>query len=305
MGANSGVDWTDHTINFWWGCTKVGPGCNSCYAESFDKRVGGAHWGHGAPRRKIASAIANLRKMNDGHDAFFAKHGRKQRVFMHSMSDLFDNEVPDDWFSEALYAIDGARNLNFQIVTKRVSLVEKRLAAINFAGWPTNAGLMVTVVDQDEADRDVVRLLKLKEHFGIPWVGASIEPMLGPITFKCFIRAPSSIDAGLEGHERVKHYWFDALTGQRGVQMKDDRILLAPDTDRHPTLDWLVVGCESGHHARDFDLGWAGDIIAQRVGTPASVFIKQIPGARTGAVCKDMALFPPNLQVREYPEALL
>lgn len=47
MGEKTGVEWTDATVNFWRGCTKVGPGCLICYAEAFDKRVGGSHWGVG------------------------------------------------------------------------------------------------------------------------------------------------------------------------------------------------------------------------------------------------------------------
>ena len=50
MGERSSIEWTDSTVNLWWGCTKVGPGCDHCYAEGIDKRFGGAHWGSGAPR---------------------------------------------------------------------------------------------------------------------------------------------------------------------------------------------------------------------------------------------------------------
>lgn len=51
--AETSIEWTDFTVNFWWGCTKVGPGCDHCYAETWDKRTGGAHWGPHAERRWI------------------------------------------------------------------------------------------------------------------------------------------------------------------------------------------------------------------------------------------------------------
>lgn len=54
MGRDSKIEWTHHTFNPWWGCTKVSHGCANCYAESFDKRVHGAektHWGPGSSRR--------------------------------------------------------------------------------------------------------------------------------------------------------------------------------------------------------------------------------------------------------------
>jgi hypothetical protein len=40
MGEATKIQWTDHTFNPWWGCARVSPGCEHCYAESFAKRVG-------------------------------------------------------------------------------------------------------------------------------------------------------------------------------------------------------------------------------------------------------------------------
>jgi hypothetical protein len=99
MGKITGISWTDHTFNPWWGCTKVSPGCDHCFADAFDKRVGGNHWGKGVPRRtfgekhwdeplkwnKVAEDLARI-----GYDsqwsrlsacAFGATHMR-QRVFI-------------------------------------------------------------------------------------------------------------------------------------------------------------------------------------------------------------------------------
>ena len=60
MAERTGIAWTDHTFNPWWGCTKVSPGCDHCYAEAFDKRVGGAHWGPHAERRRIGLATRTM-----------------------------------------------------------------------------------------------------------------------------------------------------------------------------------------------------------------------------------------------------
>lgn len=54
MSANTKIEWTDHTFNPWWGCQKVGSGCDHCYAETLDKRTGGQHWGPGAERRRTS-----------------------------------------------------------------------------------------------------------------------------------------------------------------------------------------------------------------------------------------------------------
>lgn len=173
MAATSEIQWTDATVNFWWGCTKVGPGCDHCYAESFDKRVGGSHWGLHAPRRKIEGASALIRKLNAN------KPGAA--VFIQSMSDIFDLEVDTAWFAEAWQHIEACDRIRPQILTKRISAVEKRLREIGRFSWPRHAGLMITVVNQAEADRDIPRLIELKKRLGIPWIGLSIEPMLSPI----------------------------------------------------------------------------------------------------------------------------
>lgn len=188
MGAATEISWTDATVNFWWGCTKVGPGCDHCYADSWSQRFGENLWGPGVPRRKIKSAVKLLYKLHNGApwwnaDAVIGKlhPNSTRRVFIQSMSDLFDNEVPQEWFDEAWTAIGTCNALEIQIVTKRVSIVEKRL---NGMDWPRHAGLIISVVNQDEADRDVPRLIALMDALDIPWIGLSMEPLLGPVVLR-------------------------------------------------------------------------------------------------------------------------
>jgi protein gp37 len=188
MAEHSAIEWTDATVNFWWGCTKVGPGCDHCYAETLSNRFGPRHWGSGAPRRKIKGARALIHKLDNDYawwsaDAVIGGYhpNSRRRVFIQSMSDLFDNEVPLEWFDEAWGRIEVCNRIDIQIVTKRVSIVEKRLAAIGRSTWPRHAGLIVTVVNQDEADRDIPRLVALMQKFDIPWIGLSCEPLLGRI----------------------------------------------------------------------------------------------------------------------------
>jgi protein gp37 len=237
MADRSAIEWTDATVNFWWGCTKVGPACDHCYAETWDKRIGGAHWGIGVPRRKIESAPKLLAKLNEQA----AKTGTRKRVFIQSMSDLFDLEVTIDWFSRAWTMIEVCRRLEIQIVTKRVSAIEKRLAEIGRTSWPDHAGLIITVANQAEADRDIPRLLALKQKFRMPWVGLSCEPLLGAIDLHAVIPDPLS--------------WSFAH-GFNG-------------------LDWVIVGGESGPNARPFWPSWARSLRDQCVGTGTAFFFKQ------------------------------
>ncbi len=268
MGETSAIEWTDATVNFWWGCTKVGPGCDHCYAESFDKRVGGAHWGTGVPRRQIDSAQDTLAKLN--------RQGGK-RVFIQSMSDLFDNEVPLPWFYDAWRHIQYATRCRIQIVTKRISIAEKRLAGMGAAFWPQHAGLIITVVNQAEADRDIPRLLALKAKLGIPWVGLSMEPLLGPVdltlphlgAMHCAVRCKTMCKAF--GDEECPRHLL-------------------------PCLDWVIVGGESGPKARPMEDDWARDILSQCKAAGVPAFMKQMGGKR-----KPFRPIPDDMLVREFP----
>ena len=246
MGDATGIEWTNATVNFWWGCTKVGPGCDHCYAETWSGRFGESLWGVGAPRRKIKGAAALLHRLDNNYaewaaDATCRVENAKvfglpvpnldttRRVFIQSMSDLFDLEVELAWFDEAWQHIEACRRLSLQIVTKRISAVEKRLAAIGRSTWPKHAGLIVTVVDQKEADRDIPRFIELKKRLGIPWIGLSIEPMLGPIDLTPWLA----------------------------------------------DLDWVICGGESGSAARPLHPDWVRGLRDQCTAAGAAFFFKQ------------------------------
>lgn len=272
MAGKSNIEWTDATVNFWWGCTKVGPGCDHCYAETWDKRTGGSHWGMDVPRRKIAGAAKLIHRLDNqyadwaadaecarGNAAAFGlpipNMANRRRVFIQSMSDLFDLEVPLEWFTEAWGLIEVCNRIDVQIVTKRISAVEKRLAAAGITVWPRHAGLMVTVVNQEEADRDVPRLLALKVKLDIPWVGLSIEPMLGPIDFNALSDGPENLNA-LTG---LRENPFGTIVSRRYASK----------------IDWVIVGGESGKDARPMHPAWARSLRDQCATAGVPFFFKQ------------------------------
>jgi protein gp37 len=277
MAANSNIEWTDATVNFWWGCTKVGPGCDHCYAETLSNRFDSPSlWGVGAPRRKINGAVALLQKLNKASDP-----AKPTRVFIQSMSDLFDNEVNLDWFHEAWYNIKRATNLEIQIVTKRISMVGRRLTAINERHWPQHVGLMVTVCNQAEADRDIPRLIAHKSNFSIPWVGLSCEPLLGIVDLT-WIAEPDDIKDGV----------IDALLGCNWVMAEKGYPYQSAHPDRHYVksrrvvsssyeinqnrkLDWVVCGGESGTGSRPMHPDWARTLRNQCAAAGVPFFFKQ------------------------------
>ena len=52
---NSTIEWTDHTVNPWIGCTKISPGCRNCYAATQNRRFGRDNWGPDKPRRLLGA----------------------------------------------------------------------------------------------------------------------------------------------------------------------------------------------------------------------------------------------------------
>jgi protein gp37 len=174
MAENSGIAWTDSTFNPWVGCTKVSPGCEHCYAEAYDNRFNGGHWGAGAERRRTsASNWAKPKKWS--REA--AKTGVRPWVFCASLADVFDKEAPLGARGDLWALIHECQNLNWQIVTKRIGNVDKMLPA-NFGRDFPHVGIISTVVTQAECDRDLPKLRAAKERHGIAWVGLSIEPQL-------------------------------------------------------------------------------------------------------------------------------
>lgn len=232
MAENSNIEWCDHTFNPWIGCTKVSPACDHCYAEGMmDTRLGQVKWGAGEARKRTSEA--NWRKplqWAKNADVFGEKHGRRQRVFCASLADVFDNEVPPEWRLDLIKLIDATPELNWLLLTKRVGNVMKMMRAMvpDFEGFPRNIFIGATICNQEEADRDIPKLLE------IPAVRfLSMEPLLGPVD--PFRPAARWLDR--TPHEKRKHI---PLGGR--------------------LIDWIIAGGESGSDARPMNPQWVRDI---------------------------------------------
>lgn len=246
MAENSAISWTDHTFNPWWGCTKVSPGCDHCYAESFDRRVGGSHWGSGAPRRLVKD-WTKPRKWNREAE----RTGVLPWVFCASMADVFDNEVPLEWRGRLWDLVRETPALRWIFVTKRIGNAVKMLPA----DWPDafgHCGLVSTIVNQAEADRDIPKLLATPAA----WRGLSMEPLLGPVV----------LDAEYLGVLLGK-YPFPKLERLHRTTVLD-------------MLDWVIVGGESGAGFRPIAEGWALDLMRQCAEAGVSFHFKQWSGRK-------------------------
>src|SRR6184192_322857 len=104
MAKNSSIEWTDHTFNPWWGCAKVSPGCNNCYAETWAKRLGLKVWGPEKDRRFFTDKHwQEPVKWNTD-----AEQGRRRkRVFCASMADVFEARHELTPWRERLWRLTG------------------------------------------------------------------------------------------------------------------------------------------------------------------------------------------------------
>lgn len=176
MGQNSAIEWTDHTFNPWWGCTKVSDGCKHCYALSLDRRTGGDHWGPGKPRKTFTDKHWNEPLK---WDRKAAAEGVRHRVFCASMADVFDDEAPDGARDRLWSLIKATPNLEWLLLTKRPENF-KGMLPTPLDPWP-NIRLGATVEHQDMAER---RMPYLAFAGLMGWkTFVSYEPALGPVNW--------------------------------------------------------------------------------------------------------------------------
>jgi protein gp37 len=174
MGKDSRIEWTHHTFNPWWGCIKVSPACDHCYAESWAKRVGSDVWGPDSERRFFTDAHwREPLKWNREATA----EGVRRRVFCASMADVFENR--DDLVEprkRLLELIEATPMLDWLLLTKRIHLVKKLLPK----GYKLPAHVWLgTTVENDEYARKRVKYLL---EFDTPSVRfVSCEPLLSAI----------------------------------------------------------------------------------------------------------------------------
>ena len=249
MAENSKIEWTDHTFNPWWGCTKVSPGCDNCYAAAFDKRVGGDHWGPGKDRRYFEQKHWNepLR-----WNIKAGRLGRRERVFCASMADVFDNEAIPTMRNRLWELIKATGNLDWILVTKRIGNAADMLPPEWMRdGLPSNIWLLITVVNQTEADRDIPKLLKIPAKVR----GLSCEPLLGPINFRWTPYA----------HQASGETYNEYLNRCGSVN----------EYEALRKISWVIVGGESGHHARPMHPDWARQARDQCADAGVPFFFKQ------------------------------
>lgn len=177
MGQYTLIEWAHHSINFWWGCTKVSTACNKCYAETMAKLFsrGKATWGpSGARWIRADKAAEQIRKL----DEKAGKRGVRERVFINSMSDTFEDRRDLDEARSILFeTVRGLKNLDCLLLTKRPELINKLVPADWITNWPAHAWMGTTIEDQERAEERMPELVETPA----PVKFISYEPACGSL----------------------------------------------------------------------------------------------------------------------------
>lgn len=242
MGERTGIDWTDHTFNPWWGCTKIegpngtGSACDNCYAERGAKRRGHHVWGKDAPRRLLSDSywgepLKWERKAAAGEPG--PNTGRLDHlVFCASYADVFEARDDLDEHRARLWKLIGETpHLTWLLLTKRPEQIPVRVPErwmLGGSNWPANVWVGTTVEDQARADLRIPRLARISA----PVRFLSCEPLLGSI-------------------DLIRHVEY---------------------------VDWVIAGGESGPGHRPLELEHARSLRQQCAAWDVPFFFKQVGG---------------------------
>lgn len=261
MAEHSTIEWTDATWNPITGCTLVSEGCRHCYAA-----------GLAATRLKHHPSRAGLARINAAGEAKFTgevrfneqwidqplRWRRPRMIFVCAHGDLFHESVPDDWIDRVFAVMAVASHHTFQVLTKRPERARDYLGTR--AGdwqlhWPDAARKSGALLG------DMPALRSRAAQFPLPnvWLGTSVEDQ-------------ATADA------RIPHL----LAAPAAVRFLSAEPLLGPvDLQRIPAgtqgerLDWVIVGGESGAHARPMHPDWARSLRDQCACSGVAFFFKQ------------------------------
>lgn len=280
----SKIEWTDRSWNPVSGCSHVSEGCRNCYAERFFPRVYGGKF---VPMNKSRSEFRTRRFIDvQCHPERLGqplKIKKPQRIFVNSMSDLFHEDVPDEFIEKIFNVMFEARQHTFQILTKRPHRMRDFFLGTSGCGASQepmpNVWLGVSVEDQKTADERIPLLLETPA--AVRWISA--EPLLGPIDLL-------GMDCFPQFDYRQTYAFHRCASGNPDpspIKIKDG-------------LDWIVVGGESGPKSRPMEIEWAWSMAedCRLAGVP--FFFKQ--GSQNNWInFKDFNSFPSDLQTREFP----
>lgn len=290
MADKTGIEWTDATWNPVTGCAKVSQGCKNCYALRDWPRMSAnpktVYFG-----REFTDVMCHPERLDQPR-----RWQKPRKIFVNSMSDLFHDDVPDQFIAQVFAVMALASQHVFQVLTKRPermrdvvrklpelasSVPEHLLPADGDIRPRDNVWLGVSVEDQETADARIPVLLETPA--AVRWISA--EPLLGPVDIVPFIGG-RAIECGC-GFRRDEVGLIGATPASEGC------IYCRKRTKSLPTLDWVVVGGESGPKARQMHPEWVRSLRDQCAAVTVPFLFKQHGEWLATDFCDDdMAMIP-------------
>lgn len=227
---NSTIEWTDHTFNLVWGCQRVSPGCEHCYAETLAHRYGFDVWGP-AKTTDRRTMSANYWSQPLRWNAAAEKAGQRKRVFCCSMADVFEDHPTNEQERPKLWAlIEQTPWLDWQLLTKRPENITRMVPPAWLDKPRRNVWYGTSAEDQRRFDERLPHLLTVPAQVRF----LSCEPLLGPINLGLF---RIGVARGL-----TVPFWM--------------------------AINWVICGGESGAGARPMHPDWARSLRDQCKRTP-------------------------------------
>lgn len=288
MGETS-IEWTDATWNPVRGCSRVSAGCENCYAERVAARFSGpglAYEGLARIGKNGARWTGDVRLVRE-HLEDPLRWRRSRRIFVNSMSDLFHERIRDDEIATVFSVMESCQQHTFQILTKRPARMQRWVKE-----WQRKIDYM--------ADHPAPAGGLYMQRYSHVWLGVSIEDQA---------TADERIPLLWDTHASLRFVSYEPALGP---------VDIAPWL-LNGSVDWVIVGGESGHGARPCAVEWLESMVEQCRAAKVPVFVKQLganvvstfrvdeTGAwawRAGLKSRkggDMDEWPPALQVREFP----
>lgn len=166
MASTSSIEWTQMTWNPITGCTKVSTGCKNCYAERFAKRLQIM----GAPRYANGFRVTIHEDLLD----LPLRWKAPRIIFVNSMSDLFHEEVPNEFIARIFDVMNRCPQHTFQVLTKRSHRMGELAGRLK---WSENIWMGVSVEDNSVLYR-IAELRQIPANVRF----LSLEPLLGPLS---------------------------------------------------------------------------------------------------------------------------
>jgi protein gp37 len=272
----TGIQWTDETWNPTVGCDRISPGCARCYAKNLHDKRHKAFLAGKAMAPQYAQPFEVLQTIAARLDA--PLDWRKPRkIFVNSVSDLFHEDVPDEFIDQVFAVMALAPQHTFQILTKRAERMRQYVTHAGDTGlvgvshawanhrpmpnqsltWPLpNVWLGVSVENQRFADERIPLLLQTPA--AVRFISA--EPLLGPVDLNGLPDVKGDPSWDVSALHGVRECAFGATVSREMIAR----------------LDWVIVGGESGKDARPFNLAWGRSIVTQCRAAGVACFVKQL-----------------------------